>query len=143
MGSLKETIAVKPSVLADLDIADVEWHVLLSAPFNLMLVGKHEATDAVLRVMEPHLANPISRVGGETMPVLTLPSSGTLIMQEVAALGAAQQARLLRLLTGTDDRLRVISTTAEPIFSLVERNVFLSDLYYRLNVLRLDLGSAL
>jgi transcriptional regulator of acetoin/glycerol metabolism len=35
--------------------------------------------------------------------------------------------------------VQVISTTSRPLFSLVERGAFLRELYYKLNVVRIDL----
>jgi DNA-binding NtrC family response regulator len=60
-----------------------------------------------------------------------------LIVRDVAALTAADQQRLLRWLE-SGERSQVLSTTSEPLFSLVERGQFLANLFYRLNVVRLD-----
>ena len=78
---------------------------------------------------------------------LPQPSEGTLILLEVARLDANQQTELLRWLDQFDQRshVQVISTTSKPLFSLVEKGAFLGDLYYKLNVVRIDLiglGSA-
>ena len=47
MGSGKDTIAVKPSVLAGLDITDAEWRLLLSAPF-MIAVGRGQFAPLLL-----------------------------------------------------------------------------------------------
>ena len=36
-------------------------------------------------------------------------------------------------------RVQIISTVSEPLFTLVEAGTFLADLYYRLNIVRMDL----
>jgi DNA-binding NtrC family response regulator len=59
------------------------------------------------------------------------------IVRDVAALTAPAQQRLLRWLD-MGERSQVLSTTAQPLFSFVECGQFLADLFYRLNVLRLD-----
>jgi DNA-binding NtrC family response regulator len=65
----------------------------------------------------------------------------TLIVRDVAALTATDQQRLLQWLD-RGERSQVLSTAAQPVFSLVERGEFLEDLFYRLNVLRLDAATS-
>jgi DNA-binding NtrC family response regulator len=47
----------------------------------------------------------------------------------------ADQARLCSWLEGNQGRTRVISTTREPLFPLLEAGTFAETLYYRLNTL--------
>jgi len=75
---------------------------------------------------------------------------GTLLLDEIGDLSSALQAKLLRVLEdgvirrlgGRDERkvdVRVIAATARALEQAVERGEFRSDLYYRLNVVRLHL----
>ena len=69
------------------------------------------------------------------------PREGTLLLLEVARLDRSQQTQLLQWLDQFDEcgQMQVVSTTSQPIFSLVETGAFLATLYYRLNVIRIDL----
>ena len=75
---------------------------------------------------------------------------GTLFLDEIDALSPANQAKFLRFLQeGTyralgserivQSNLRIIAATNQPIEEAVQERRFRSDLYFRLNVLRLEL----
>jgi DNA-binding NtrC family response regulator len=75
---------------------------------------------------------------------------GTLLLDEIADLPQALQAKLLRVLEEGEIRrlgaresrkidVRVLAATARPMEQAVERGEFRSDLYYRLNVVRLHI----
>jgi len=75
---------------------------------------------------------------------------GTLFLDEIGNLSIEGQKKLLRVLqTGEFERLgssitqkvtvRVISATNENLSSAIEKGLFREDLYYRLNVIELDL----
>jgi two-component system response regulator AtoC len=79
-----------------------------------------------------------------------LVDGGTLLLDEIADLSLALQAKLLRVLEDGEVRrlggrsgkkidVRVLAATARPIEQLVEKEEFRSDLYYRLNVVRLHI----
>ena len=76
---------------------------------------------------------------------------GTILLDDVDRMPAALQGRLLRYLEsrdfrrpggGTDIRVdvRIIATSTRAVESLVQQGLFPSDLYYRLNVLGLELS---
>ena len=81
--------------------------------------------------------------------MITQGSGGTLFLDEIADLGAPMQAKLLKFLqdgymvdqrTGarTEADLRIISATANDVKDLVEQGKFRADLFYRLNVVPVD-----
>lgn len=110
-----------------------KWRVMLTRRPNVLIEGPQAATEAVLRALRAHCGQPAAFWGdtlGDHRP-------STLIARDVAALTAADQRRLVRWLH-MGERTQVLSTTAQPLFSLVERGQFLAELFYRLNVLRLD-----
>jgi transcriptional regulator of acetoin/glycerol metabolism len=59
-------------------------------------------------------------------------------------LDAKQQIHLLHWLDLINERLQVqvVSTTSEPLFPLVQTGAFLADLYYKLNIVLIDLMGA-
>ena len=86
----------------------------------------------------------------EQKGLAAMAASGTLFLDEVDALSVGAQAKLLRFLQnrmykqlGADhfkhSDVRVIAATNRNIEALVKEGRFRSDLYYRLNVLRLEL----
>ncbi len=76
-------------------------------------------------------------------------NGGTLLLDEVSEMPVHLQAKLLRVLQENEiDRLggaqpipirtRIIATTNQEPLELVQKQTFRSDLYYRLNVIRID-----
>src|SRR5258706_11209782 len=111
----------------------VEWRSVCTARHNLLLEGSATSADAVLRLLEPYLREPLMRRRPHTS--LDLPSGelGTLILHDVGSLGSEEQTRLLRWLDDASQTTQVVSTTAESLFSLVARGLFNGALYFRLN----------
>ena len=79
-----------------------------------------------------------------------LADGGTLLLDEVCDLSLALQAKLLRVLEDGEIRrvgggqprkidVRVLAATGRPVEQAVESGEFRSDLYYRLNVVRLHI----
>jgi len=82
--------------------------------------------------------------------LLQLASDGTLFLDEVASLPLDLQPKLLRALeerrvrrvggfNEIEIRSRVVAATNQPLEELVEQGTFREDLFYRLNVLRIDI----
>jgi hypothetical protein len=117
-----------------------EWDLIVHAPHNLLLVATPSATSEMLVALKPHLRAPLHEYTPAGGPV-PQPGEGTLVLLEVARLNEAQQRRLLEWLDQINERLQVqvVSTTAEPLFPLVQTGAFLADLYYKLNVVLIDL----
>lgn len=115
-----------------------DWRSLCTSRYNVLLEGPESATDAVLQLVEPHL--PESFYWKRPKAPLELPAGevGAVILQGVGDLGAEDQARLFRWLDDpTRPRTQIVSTTAQPLFGLVARELFDERLYYRLNVVLL------
>ena len=114
-----------------------EWRIVGEHSCNVLLEGDVTTTDALLRLMHPHLREPIR---WHRPPVrLDLPKgqTGTLIVRGAGALSVDEQRRLLMWSRGTGLTTRLISTTPRPLFALVEAGVFDATLYYRLNIMLL------
>ncbi len=72
------------------------------------------------------------------MSLLPEPAAGTLIVLEVDRLDSNQQAQMLRWIHQPQTHAQVVCTASESLFRLVEAGDFLAELYYRLNVVLLD-----
>jgi PAS domain S-box-containing protein len=79
-----------------------------------------------------------------------LAEKGTLFLDEIADISTALQVRLLRVLQEREYEplgatqtvqtdVRVIAATNQPLLQQIARGVFREDLFYRLNVVKLDL----
>jgi Sigma-54 interaction domain len=111
-----------------------------SAPRSLLLEGPEASTDAVLRRLEPYFREPViwKRRGAP----LELPAweIRALILQDVDGLSPDEQTQLIRWIDA-NPRTTIVSTTAHRLFPLVARGHFHVNLYYRINVVLLNLGN--
>ena len=140
MGSVKVTAVPQRPIFLPVDL-QAEWDVAIRARSNVLLVGPASATEAMLVAMRPHLDEPLRQFVPEAGVPVPQPHEGTLVLLEVERLDPEQQAQLARWLERFDERPRVqvVSAGSVPLYSLVETGAFLADLYYRLNVVRMDL----
>lgn len=139
MGSTCKTETRQRSPI--LAIPGPEWDALLRGRCNLLVVGARSATDACLRILAPHLRAPLCSWAGEPDLPLSQADGGTLVLSGVDRCDAIQQAQLFEWLHRLDRRTQVISMTEQSLFSLVERGAFRADLYYRLNLIRIEMPS--
>jgi DNA-binding NtrC family response regulator len=86
----------------------------------------------------------------ESIGLVEAASGGTLFLDEIAELPASAQARLLQVVQGENRKVgqaqslpvdvRIIAATHKDLKALTESGEFRSDLFYRLNVLCLELS---
>jgi sigma-54-interacting transcriptional regulator len=121
-----------------------EKDALIRAHHNLLLVGTSTATNEMLVAMRPYFRKPVQQYRPRIGAPVPQPSEGTLILLEVARLDLKQQTQLLRWLDQFHEgsHVQVVSTTCKPLFSLVETGAFFPALYYRLNVMRIELTAS-
>ncbi len=91
---------------------------------------------------------PLDDLGGHS-GLIEAAEAGTLFLDEVAELPGAAQARLLQVMQGENRRVgsaaaqpvdvRIIAATHRDLSELTQNGSFREDLYYRLNVIRLEL----
>ena len=113
----------------------VEWR---SPRHNVLLEGSEPSTLAVLQLLEPHLPEPVIRKGRGSPLQLPDGDVGALILEGVNDLSGDEQARLLAWIDGRC-QTQIVSTTACPLFTCVARGIFDASLYYRLNVIVVEL----
>ena len=121
-----------------------EWEAVCQGQHNFLLVGPGSITKEMLVAMTPHFHAPLQQYSPKAgLPVPT-PGEGTLVLLEVDKLDRKQQKQLLEWLDGFESRSRVqvVSTTSKPLFALVKAGKFLQNLYYKLNIVRMDLPRA-
>lgn len=123
---------------------ELDWRCLShpSRP-NGLLIGPRAATDAVLRQLQPSLRAPVLHWPREGAPWRTQQPAATLVLHDVGALLPAEQECLLAWLDAPGSRVQVLSCSTCRVFPLVQRGVFLEQLYYRLNYVLVLCGTPL
>ncbi len=105
---------------------------------NVLITGTHDTAEAAVVALLPYLQPPVHCWN----PDASLPTPHdvrTVLIRDVATLSVEQQHALSSWLAQAGpDHAQIVSTTALPLFALIKQGVFLEELYYRLNTLRLD-----
>jgi hypothetical protein len=120
---------------------DITRRMLRQGQARVLVVGTERATGAVLRALRDDFDAPVLnlRAGGP----LTLPEApATLLIHDVSALDTFDQDRLHRWLNQNPPGISVIAVSSEPLFPLVQAGAFLTDLFYRLNLIVIDVSNA-
>jgi hypothetical protein len=102
-----------------------------------LVIGTGRASGRAVRALRADFQAPVHHVRASGH--LTLPEKqGTLLIHDVSRLGVADQVRLLGWLNLSRRGMSVIAVTSQPLFPLVQCGRFLSDLFYRLNLIVID-----
>jgi hypothetical protein len=104
---------------------------------NMLLVGDDDAVERLLERVCPFLVRPIACWRPRENATRPTTSFRTLIVRGIDDLRLSQCASL----TDVNADVQVISTTRAPLFPAVQRGAFPDGLYYRLNVVVLDLSA--
>jgi len=118
-----------------------EWPALMRRRPNLLIKGPREATHAVVLALTPSFRLPIRRVACDARLSLP-PAGGTLMLDDVEVLDGQQQETLLLWLDEySHTAIQVISLTPAALYTHVQAGTFLNALYYRLNVIYVEVGA--
>jgi hypothetical protein len=108
---------------------------------NVLVVGNDDVVEEALRTLRRRCRKPL--VTCAAADPLVLPPSftvGTLVLRDVGALSADGQRRLLAWLDCAFGGTQIIATSAHTLWpSFIQTGAFLETLYYRLNVVYVDL----
>ena len=119
---------------------NMDLHLARLHRVNVLLMGPERLIEDALQKLLPELSEPVH---SWTAPgLLELPPpihSGTLVLREVGQLSPADQCRLASWLEASGGRMQVISTTTSRLSRRVDAGSFLDSLYYRLNVICVDI----
>jgi hypothetical protein len=126
--------------LADLQIPPPEWRAIVTLRPNVLAEGPDRSTERLIRAIIDALQSPVCEWDHLTESRET---GATLLVRHIDVLSLEELRRLLKYLNADEGPTRirqVIATSARPLYPLVESGLFLADLYYRLNTIRLELG---
>jgi hypothetical protein len=109
---------------------------------NLLVVGDDDVVASLITSLWPSLAPPIFvRQRGERFQLSpTSPPAGTIVVRDVDTLTRHEQDALYHWMAG-NSRTRVVSTASKFLQPMLQAGAFSEGLYYRLNVVTLDLTS--
>lgn len=110
------------------------------AKVSLLIVGTGRRTRDIVRRLWPIGSQTAWRPGS----VLRLPdrADSTVVLHDADRLGVNDQRRLLGWLEAHPGTAHVVATAARPLLGNVETGAFMASLYYRINVLAVDLRPA-
>ena len=109
---------------------------------NLLVVGAENDVAALIASLWPSLVTPIVvRYRGEPLRLSTVPRVGTFVIYDLETLTGEKQDALHRWVCAGIGHARVVSSASGSLFPMVESGLFNAGLYYRLNVVTIDLTS--
>jgi hypothetical protein len=121
-----------------LPIPSNDWQTLVATRVNTVVIGREDAALRVWTAVWPSLQKPIHWADGDNL-LLPRDPAGTLILQDADRLTVSAQQQLFAWLHDDVRATRVLTTTTRALFPMVEEGAFHAGLYYRLNVLLLEL----
>lgn len=129
--------------MSDEGLLAEELATLMPRHPNVLVFAPHRAADEVIEELMPVLRQPVRYWSAGAAMSWPVHDVGSLIVRDLAALDATEQAELDEWLNRRlTDRVQILSVTSVPLFPRVERGAFLDVLYYRLNVIHLATGAA-
>jgi len=109
---------------------------LVNSGANLLVRGEKSAATATVVALSADFPKPMTTwMTDADLPIV---DRGTLVIHEIENLDLSRQRALLAWLEARASRVRLITTTSRDLFAMVNRGVFLDQLYYRLNTIVVD-----
>jgi hypothetical protein len=110
---------------------------------NVLVAGNPEATRIVVDMLRLDLRGPVVRWrAGQPLELPTPGQAATLVLDNLTRLTVDQQLHVLGWLEQVMGRVRVVSTSGVPVWPLVQAGQFNEDLYYRINMVFVDMGTS-
>jgi hypothetical protein len=112
--------------------------ILPFASPHVLLIGHDVDLATVFQRMQPHLRTTIVPWVPDLTSEVPTAVLGTLLVKDVSHLDARQQECLAKIADAPD--VQIVSMASAPVFPLINSGVFLAELYYRLNMVTVDLS---
>jgi DNA-binding NtrC family response regulator len=120
-------------------LAYAEFLHVASRRANVLLTGPDDRVASLLDALQGHLRPPVTRWRRGRALELPRGGDGTLLIHEPGALSCHEQHRLFEWLTVRTCRTQIVSTSTRSLWPEVQSGQFMPGLFYRLNVISLDL----
>ena len=109
---------------------------------NLLLMGQADVVQPMVEALAARFHQPVGTWSpGERLVLPPAERTGTMVINDVGALGLQDQIQLLEWLSSAAGRTQVVSTTSSPLLPRVQSGKFIDTLYYRLNTFCVDATS--
>jgi len=120
-----------------------DWQMALTLPVNVLMVGPNHVTQSALAAIDPWLgASALTIRPGGLADLPAAERGGALILEDLCDFAPAEQLRLIGWLEQNVGRARIISTSRQPMAPMLSAGLFLETLYYRLNVVYIEMAAA-
>ena len=124
------------------DPAEEELRLVEQHRVNLLLMGQHDIVQPMVDALSARFHQPVGTWSpGERLVLPPAERTGTMVLNDVGALGLQDQIQLLEWLSTASGRTQVVSTTPAPLLPRVQSGKFIDTLYYRLNTVCVDTTS--
>jgi Sigma-54 interaction domain len=109
---------------------------------NLLLMGQADIVRPIVDSLAVRFHQPVGTWSpGERLVLPPAERTGTMVINDVGALGLQDQIQLLEWLSSACGRTQVVSTTSSSLLPRVQSGKFIDTLYYRLNTVCVDATS--
>lgn len=131
-----------PAAALDGQGARLDLAMLCRPPHpNALLIGLSETARAAISTILSDLPQPVAESDSSSISGALSSAARTIIIWNVDRLDAPQQRRLLEFIERSGAAVQIISVSTTELFDRVERGEFLDALYYRLNVIRIEVDA--
>jgi len=137
---LDTLVRPRPHVPSAGPALSLDWQEQRARYPNVLVVGSDVDVANALRTLQRVCRQAV--VTHRPPDPLVLPTpfhAGTVILREVSCLSLNDQHRLMAWLEGDCGRTRIIATDTRPVWPRLHTGAFLASLYYRLNIIYIDL----
>jgi hypothetical protein len=137
---LDTLVRPRPHVPSAGPALSLDWQEQRARYPNVLVVGSDVDVANALRTLQRVCRQAV--VTHRPPDPLVLPTpfhAGTVILREVSCLSLNDQHRLMAWLEGDCGRTQIIATDTRPVWPGLQTGAFLASLYYRLNIISIDL----
>ena len=123
-------------------LTDEPWGVVVANRIPVLVTGSDVSIGAFLDELEPLLAAPLTYIDCESALSLDgLTNGGTVVLRHLDRCGLAAQRELMECLHLRPLGAHVIGTSSQSLFPFIATGAFLDVLYYRLNIVYVELAA--
>lgn len=117
-------------------LSGAEWQVVVGGRVNLLVEGPKSSIQQTILNASVDLLRPLAWwCAGQRWPE----NARTVVIEELARLGAVEQRELLERVVARDRPVQIIATSSTPVYRAVCSGAFPAQLYYLLNTIRIEL----
>lgn len=121
-----------------LGISAADSEIIVQAQPHMIVEDVESAYDQTIVSLTPYLRTPVD-LWEPGMRLHLLRPNGSVVLRHVGSLSADEQRELLQWMDGSGGESQVVGISSGSLFTAVRTGGFSAQLYYRLNIVRLQL----